>query len=72
MAFQCQDCYSDKGAFIISYGRSRGPCENCGFTDLCVDAPFSIDPKWRENVQATLDKAGITQSSSLFHNKNEI
>jgi hypothetical protein len=57
MAFQCESCYKDKSAFMWA-SLSVGPCENCGYTDYCLDLPFDIDPKWKANVKAQLEKGG--------------
>jgi hypothetical protein len=56
MAFICKDCIepAHKDEFIFR-PLSHGPCENCHYTDDCVDIKgVGIDPKWRENVQASL------------------
>jgi len=55
MAFICRDCIAPahKDEFMYS-PLSHGSCENCHYTDDCVDTRAGIDPKWRENVQASL------------------
>ena len=55
MAFICRDCIAPahKDEFMYS-PLSHGPCENCHYTDDCVDTRAGIDPNWRKNVQASL------------------
>lgn len=65
MAFQCASCYRKKQEFTWRM-LSKGKCENCGYKDVCVDAPFDIDPNWKLNVTADLKKAGLTIPESLL------
>ena len=58
MAFQCEGCYADKSEFMYA-SLSRGPCENCGYTDVCVDRPFNIDPNWKQNLVKDLIRANL-------------
>jgi hypothetical protein len=55
MAFICRDCIEParKDEFVWR-PLSHGPCENCHYTDDCVDTKAGIDPNWHENVLASL------------------
>lgn len=60
MAFMCRDCAHPTLKPDFDWAHlSKGPCENCKYVDLCIDRPFQIDPKWKENVTKTLEAAGI-------------
>lgn len=58
--FLCKDCthpeYKDYFEFAFI---SKGPCENCGYTDICIESPHDvkIDPNWQENVELSLMRA---------------
>lgn len=56
--FICKGCSKDKSVFDWAH-LSKGPCENCHFTDLCTDfKDTEIDPKWKENLRADLERIG--------------
>ena len=66
MAFICSDCIEPRAKDELTYRPvSHGPCENCGYTDDCVDTKAGIDPKWRENVAETLKRLGILRAEVL-------
>lgn len=53
--FICRGCAANKEAFDLGMFKSKGPCENCGYTDICIDihhsSPLSdIDPNWEQNL----------------------
>lgn len=60
--FLCESCThpSHKDRFMFNL-LSKGPCENCGYTDTCIDiwsgtpGPL-IDPNWEANVQKDLER----------------
>jgi len=62
MAFQCRSCYKDKVAFDMAGFKSKGPCENCHYTDICIDAPFNTDPRWKLNVAEDLARLEVQRS----------
>lgn len=65
MAFQCRGCYNDKDWFDTGSFKSKGPCETCHYTDICIDAPFNTDPRWKENLIHDLTQAGLPQPDWL-------
>lgn len=41
--FACRDCVKPEGQWYFRIAlRSRGPCEECGYTDVCVDIAGSL------------------------------
>lgn len=66
MAFQCMDCYRNNQMEFMF--RSYGPCENCGYTNYCIDAPFDIAPNWKDRLKRTLIAAKIMKPDDDIKN----
>jgi len=67
--FVCQGCIKDKKQFAYAAFKSKGPCENCRYTDVCVDIPsfaVDIDPKWKANLYRDLTKAGLPEEAAKW------
>jgi hypothetical protein len=56
MAFLCKDCiHPDYRQEFFYRPISHGPCENCHYTDSCVDTKSPTDPKWHEYDDGSID-----------------
>lgn len=53
--FVCRGCIKDKSLFDQTIFKSKGPCENCRYIDICVDIRgVQIDSNWRKNLEHDL------------------
>lgn len=61
--FICRGCAKNKADWDEHMFRSKGPCENCHYTDICIDDRVEIDPNWKKNLEADLAEIARRQNA---------
>ncbi len=65
--FFCEKCRV-KRDWPESLGKSRGPCEICGKTEICNDVPSSALPRTRRKEEEKADDTPASNAGSVSIN----